>query len=61
MNKPQHFGLNDAYLNLKYCPECGKELERNPNSTYLACFLHGDFNIVDGKIVWDYTNFSIIR
>jgi len=47
---------------IKFCPECGKSLERSPISGWYACFLHGDFVInSDGKIVWDYTKNLIKR
>lgn len=35
--------LMQKYAQLKFCPVCGKELERNPLSGDFACFVHGDF------------------
>lgn len=47
---------------LKFCPECGKELERNPISFRWSCFLHGDFAIHDGSfLVWVYTEIIVKR
>lgn len=36
----------------KFCPECGKPLQRNPTSAWEACFLHGDFVIEGQAIIW---------
>jgi len=50
---------------LKFCPECGKELELNPVSNFLSCFLHGEFAILqtvrDEKIEWSFTKNLISR
>lgn len=51
----------EYYQYLKYCPECGKELERNPLNGESACFLHGDFEPNNNKIVWRYTENLIKR
>lgn len=46
---------NHYYRHIKFCPECGKELERTPISGWLACFLHGDFEIENGRLIWVFT------
>lgn len=50
---------------IKFCPECGKELELDPITNLLACFLHGDFSICirdsDEKIEWKFTRNLIKR
>ena len=51
----------EAYNALKFCPECGKELEIHPNSGWKACFLHGDMKVVDDIITWDFTKHLIKR
>jgi hypothetical protein len=51
----------DFYKFLKYCPECGKELERDPIAGTNACFLHGDFVIRNDSIVWKFTKNIIPR
>lgn len=45
------------YNALKFCPECGKELEIHPISGWKACFLHGDFVYREStqQIIWTYT------
>lgn len=49
--------LRKVYDALKYCPECGRELDtesENMDGTFQrACILHGDFFIRDNKIVWE--------
>jgi hypothetical protein len=32
---------------LKFCPTCGKELDIHPATGQLACFLHGEFEVVE--------------
>ena len=44
-----------VYNFLSRCPECGNTLEIHPASGWKACFLHGDFQIVDDRIAWNYT------
>ena len=52
----------NLYYNwIKYCPECGKCLERNPISGWLSCFLHGDFVIAESLVVWEFTKNLIVR
>ena len=51
----------DYYKYLKFCPECGKELEQNPINSNYSCFLHGDFQVRDRKIVWKYTENIVKR
>ncbi len=46
---------------LKFCPECGKELELCPISNEIACFLHGNFIIREDKLIWNYTKNLIAR
>lgn len=51
---------NTYYRFLKFCPECGKELENSPISGWLACFLHGDFTVENDFLVWSFTK-NLIR
>lgn len=55
--------INYYYRHLKFCPECGKELEKDPINGNFACFLHGDFLLRDDgrRIVWHYTKHLIKR
>lgn len=46
---------------LKFCPECGKELEIDPIAMRLACFLHGEFVLGKTTIIWNYTKNLIKR
>jgi DNA-binding helix-hairpin-helix protein with protein kinase domain len=48
-------------VHLKFCPECGKELENNPISGERSCFLHGDFVLRSGNVVWKFTENLIKR
>jgi len=51
---------NDYYNIIRFCPECGKVLERSPISGCYTCFLHGDFEIENriktytGRPCWMY-------
>lgn len=51
----------DYYNHVKFCPECGKELEIDPISGWKACFLHGDMEVQSNLIVWRYTKHLIKR
>ncbi|MFY3741616.1 MAG: hypothetical protein HMLIMOIP_002074 [Candidatus Nitrosomirales archaeon] len=50
-----------AYNALKFCPECGKELETHPISGWKTCFLHGDFEMFKYDIYWRFTKNLIKR
>lgn len=52
--------VDHVYNQLKFCPECGKRLERNPISGNSACLLHGDFRQFGDEIQWDFTK-NLIR
>lgn len=52
---------HQVYDELKFCPECGKELEIPPISPWKACFLHGEFLIKNDKVVWDFTKNLVKR
>lgn len=41
---------------LKFCPVCGKGLERHPIALVPACFLHGDFKLteLDGNVTIEF-------
>lgn len=49
------------YIVAKFCPECGKPLEKDPCSGSPACFLHGDFHFTDGIITWVPTKYLVDR
>lgn len=52
---------NSVYPHIKFCPECGKELEHHPVSGWKACFLHGDMVVRAGHIIWEFTENLIDR
>jgi hypothetical protein len=55
------FKVAAVYNFLKFCPECGKELEIDPLSGWKACFLHGDFTTTSEIIIWNFTSNLIKR
>jgi hypothetical protein len=44
--------ITEIYDLLKFCPECGKELEQNPIEGSKACFLHGDLLLRKDQLIW---------
>ncbi len=46
------------YKALKFCPVCGKELEASPQSGLKTCFVHGDFDCHERRIVWDTAQYQ---
>lgn len=51
---PKGLKLDDYYDEaIKFCPECGKDLEINPNSGWKSCFVHGSFSTYVATIIWE--------
>lgn len=50
--KKFYYALIKNYERLKFCPLCGKELVFSPISGWQGCWDHGNFSLLDGRIIW---------